>query len=219
MESARLPLQNVTYAVPFITDDLPALLRVMNRLHADVPALAASWERYGAHFLGASGVDTYHLLTTFPVRGLDDLRGRRILAPGAAATWLQGTGAIAVDGSLSSYYMQLKTGVADGVLSILTGAHPYRLHEVAPHVTLVGLGAQFTGALTANLRTWRRLPPAAQDILAALGHEYSERAAAEVVARYAGVLEALAAEGARITHLPAAEKQRWIEALPDPATR
>ncbi|MEX2479460.1 MAG: C4-dicarboxylate TRAP transporter substrate-binding protein [Gammaproteobacteria bacterium] len=214
-ESARLPLQNVTYALPFITDDLPALMRVMNRLHAEIPALAASWKKYNARFLGASGVDTYHLLTTFPVRTLDDLRGRKILAPGAAAIWLRGTGAIAVDGSLSSYYTQIKTGVADGVLSILTGAHPFRIHEVAPYITLVGIGAQCTGALTANLDVWRRLPRAAQDILAALGHEYSDLAAADVVARYEHALAALAAEGAVVTTLPAAEKQRWVENLPD----
>jgi len=214
-ESSRLPLQNVTYALPFITDDLPALMRVMNQLHTEIPALASSWEKYNAHFLGASGVDTYHLLTTFPVRTLDDLRGKKILAPGAAAIWLRGTGAIAVDGSLSSYYTQLKTGVADGVLSILTGAHPFRIHEVAPYITLVGLGAQCTGALTANLAVWRRLPPEAREILADLGHEYSDRAAADVVARYDRALAALIADGAIVARLPAAEKQRWIDSLPD----
>ncbi|MEQ8234155.1 MAG: C4-dicarboxylate TRAP transporter substrate-binding protein [Gammaproteobacteria bacterium] len=213
-ESSRLPLQNVTYALPFITDDLPALLTAINRLHDEMPALRASWEKYGAHFLGASGVDTYHLLTTFPVRSLDDLAGRRILAPGAAATWLRGTGAIAVDGALSSYYTQLRTGVADGVLSILTGAHPFRIHEVAPYVTLVGIGAQCTGALVANRDAWQALPGAARSLLTRLGREYSAIAAAEVVARYDRALAALAADGAHIVTLPAAEKQRWIDGLP-----
>lgn len=212
-ESSRLPLQNVTYALPFITDDLPALMRVMNRLHRDIPELAATWRHYGAEFLGASGVDTYHLMTTFPVRSLDDLAGRRILAPGAAAVWLRGTGAIAVDGALSSYYTQLNTGVADGVLTILTGAHPFRIHEVAPYVTLVGLGAQCTGALTANTRTWARLPAAAGPILADLGVEYSNRAAADVVARYERALAAIRAEGGRVSTLPAADKARWIAGL------
>ncbi|MGE0486015.1 MAG: C4-dicarboxylate TRAP transporter substrate-binding protein [Gammaproteobacteria bacterium] len=212
-ESSRLPLQNVTYALPFITDDLPALMLAMNRLHADIPELAASWRRYGAEFLGASGVDTYHLMTTFPVRSLDDLAGRRILAPGAAAVWLRGTGAIAVDGALSSYYTQLNTGVAEGVLTILTGAHPFRIHEVAPYVTLVGLGAQCTGALTASTDAWRALPAQARPILATLGHEYSMRAAADVVARYERALAAIVAEGGRVTTLSPTDKARWIKGL------
>lgn len=214
-ESAKLPLQNVTYALPFITDDLPALVRVMNRLHAEQPSMSGAWERHGLRYLGASGVDTYHLLTTFPVRTLDDLRGRKILAPGAAAIWLRGTGAIAVDGALSTYYTQLRTGVADGVLSILTGAYPFRIHEVAPHVTLVGLGAQITGAVTVNLDVWRTLPAAAREILADLGREYSERTAAEVERLYARAYAGLKADGAVFAELPAAEKQRWIDALPD----
>ena len=214
-ESSRLPLQNVTYALPFITDDLPTLLRVFNRLHDDIPALREAWRRYDAEFLGVSGVDTYHLLTTFPVNTLDDLRGRKILAPGASAVWLRGTGAIAVDGALSSYYTQIRTGVADGVLSILTGAHPFRIHEVAPFITLVGVGAQCTGALTANARVWQRLPAAGRGILADLGREYSTLAAADVVARYDRALAAMADEGAMVSTLPAAEKRRWIDSLPN----
>ncbi|MGB1882602.1 MAG: C4-dicarboxylate TRAP transporter substrate-binding protein [Gammaproteobacteria bacterium] len=214
-ESARLPLQNMTYALPFITDDLPALMRVINRLHETIPAMRAGWEKYGTEYLGASGVDTYHLLTTFPVNSLDDLRGRKILAPGAAAIWLQGTGAIAVDGALSTYYTQLKTGVAEGTISILTGAHPFRIHEVAPYVTLVGIGAQCTGALTANRRFWQGLPPEARTILRELGPAYSNRAAVDAMGRYENSLQAMAAEGAIVSVLPAAEKQRWIEAMPN----
>jgi C4-dicarboxylate-binding protein DctP len=214
-ESARLPLQNITYALPFITDDLMTLVQVVNRLHDAIPALRESWARYNAHFLGVSGVDSYHLMTNFPVRTLDDLKGRKILAPGAAAIWLKGTGAIAVDGALSTYYTQLKTGVADGVVSILTGVYPFRIHEVAPYVTFVGIGAQCTGALTVNLDVWRRLPAAARDILARLGREYSARSAAEVIDRYAAAYDGLERDGAIFATLPAAEKQRWIDGLPD----
>lgn len=213
-ESSQLPLQNITYALPFITDDLSQLLRVMNSMHQSIPAMRQAWERYNIHFLGVSGVDTYHLLTTFPVRTLDDLKGKKILAPGAAAIWLKGTGAVAVDGALTTYYTQLKTGVADGVLSILTGAHPFRIHEVAPYITLVGIGAQCTGALTANAQSFARLPPIGQTILEQLGEEYSMLAAADVEARYARTLEALAVEGAKISTLPLAEKRRWIDGLP-----
>ena len=76
--------------------------------------------------------------------------------PGPSSVWLEGTGAVPVNGALTTYYTQLKTGVAEGTVTILTGAHPYRIHEVAPYVTLVGIGAQFVGALSVNLDTWNR---------------------------------------------------------------
>lgn len=214
-ESSKLPLQNITYALPFITDDLSALLRVINRMHDEVPALRETWARHNAHFLGVSGVDTYHLMTKFPVRSLDDLKGRKILAPGSSAIWLKGTGAIAVDGALSTYYTQLKTGVADGTVSILTGVYPFRIHELTPYVTFVGIGAQCVGGLTVNLDVWQRLPATAREILTALGHEYTELAVAEVMRKYQEAYDGLQREGAIFSTLPAAEKQRWIDGLPD----
>jgi TRAP-type C4-dicarboxylate transport system substrate-binding protein len=158
-------------------------------------------------------------MTNFPVNSVDDLNGRKILAPGPSASWLEGTGAVAVDGGLTTYYTQIQTGVADGVLTILTGAPPYRIHEVAPFITLVGLGGQLTGGMSINLDTWNGLPDDIQSVLAALGTEYSAAVAAELGARYARGLQSMAAEGATITDLPAAEKQRWIDGLPNIAGR
>lgn len=214
-EPAKLPLQNITYQLPFLTDDLALLVEIFNRIHRELPAAADAWRRHNQVYLGATGIDTYHLLTNFPVQSLADLRGRKILAPGPSAVWLTGTGAVPVNGALSTYYTQLKTGVADGVLSILSGAHPYRIHEVAPYVTLIGIGAQITGAITVNLDAWARFSPVEREILVELGEEYSARTAAEIARRSVAARELMAAEGAIITHLPAQEKARWIAGLPE----
>ena len=213
-EPSKLPLQNITFQLPFITDDLHALVRAFNQIHDDVPAMREVWMAHNQIFLGASGVETYHVFTNFPLRTLDDLKGRKILAPGAAALWLKGTGAIAVDGALSSYYTQLSTGVADGTLSIVTGIYPFRIHEVVPYLTLVGIGAQIAGGLTVNRDTWERLPPQAHQVLKGLGREYSELAAAESLERYDRMLVAMQREGVTISTLAPAEKQRWIDGLP-----
>ena len=111
------------------------------------------------------------------------------------------------------------TGVAEGTLSILTGAYPYRIHEVAPYVTLVGIGAQCTGALTANADSWAKLPADLQAIMAALGVEYSEQVIAVVRARHEIAATNMKKEGAIFSTLGAKEKQRWIAALPDLATQ
>jgi C4-dicarboxylate-binding protein DctP len=218
-ELSKMPLQNVTYYVPFSTDDNRLSYEVMNHLHATLPALTDAWTAQNQKFLGASALDTYHLMTNFPVRRVADLRGRKILAPGPSAAWLEGTGAVAVDGGLTTYYTQIQTGVADGVLTLLSGAAPYRIHEVAPYVTLVGLGSQVTGALAINLDTWNRLPAEVQDVLTELGPEYSKAVAEDVNARYDQALKRMAAENATITELPPEERLVWLNGLPDIATR
>ena len=218
-ELSKLPLQNVTYYVPFASDDFRTVVDIVNELHRSVSAMNDAWTAQNVKFLGASALDTYHLMTNFPVRSVDDLRGRKILAPGPSAAWLEGTGAVAVDGSLTTYYQQIQTGVADGVVTILTGAAPNRLHEVAPYITLVGLGSQVTGALAINLDTWNRLPADVRSVLEELGPEYSKGVADEIAKRYEASIERMRSEGATVTELPLAEKQKWLAAMPDIASR
>jgi TRAP-type C4-dicarboxylate transport system substrate-binding protein len=218
-ELSKMPLQNVTYYVPFSTDDYHMIYEIMNELHRTIPAMADAWTAQNQRFLGANALDSYHLLTNFPVDSVDDLRGRKILAPGPAAAWLEGTGAVAVDGGLTTYYTQIQTGVADGVLTILTGAPPYRIHEVAPYITLVGLGGQVSGSMSINLDTWNALPADVQQVLSDLGSEYSRGVAEDLDARYERGLTAMQNDGATISTLPLEEKLKWLAGMPNIAMR
>ena len=214
-EGSKMPLQNMTYFAPFVSDDLVATLKIMNDLHRELPQLKAAWKDQNTVFLGASGVETYHLFTNFPVNSLADLEGRKILAPGPSANWIKSLGAVPVNGALPTYYNQIQTGVADGVVVIITGAFPNKHHEVAPYVTLVGLGAQMTGGLGFNLDVWEGLSGDVQTVLTQLGEEYTVAHAEEVVARYETFLGKLPGAGATVSQLPAAEIDTWAEGLPN----
>ena len=213
-ESSKLPLANITYNLPFITDDLVTLLKVINELHEGIPEMEEEWEKNGVKFLGATGVDTYHLLTKFPVKRFSDLKGKKILAPGAARLWLKGSGAIPVNGALTTYYTQMKTGAADGALTILTGAYPFRLHEVAPFLTLVGLGAQSVGALVVNLNVWKAMSVPWQEALKASAKNYSTRSAQVATRMAENARAALEKEGVFVSELPLIEREKWMEVLP-----
>lgn len=218
-ELSKMPLQNVTYYTPFATDDYQMLYEIFNELNETMPEFRDAWTTQNQHFLGSSVLDTYHLMTNFPVRGVADLNGRKILAPGPTAAWLEGTGAVPVDGGLTTYYTQIQTGVADGVLTILTGAPPYRIHEVAPYITLVGLGAQAMGGMAINLDTWNALPEDVRGVLDELGAQYSKGMADELGTRYARGLESMQADGAEVYELPLEEKLKWLNGMPNIAQR
>ena len=218
-ELSKMPLQNVTYFAPFATDDFQLIREIMNDLHDTMPALNAAWTSQNQHFLGGSVLDTYHLMTNFPVNSVDDLRGRKILAPGVTAAWLEGTGAIAVEGGLTTYYTQIQTGVADGVIIMMSGAPPYRIHEVAPYITLVGIGGNLTGGMSVNLDTWNALPFEVQRVLEELGPEYSQRVADELRLRAENGLAGMVSDGATVSTLPPAELDKWITNMPNIAGR
>lgn len=215
-EESKLPYQNVTYYTPFTSDDARLIINTFNRLHAELPFLADAWDEYNTVFLGATGADTYHLFTTFPVHSIDDLKGRKILAPGTSGPWIAAVGAVPVDGALTTFYNQIETGVADGVLSIMSGATPLKIHEVAPYVTLVGIGGNLIGGFAVNKGTWEGLPDDVQQVLRDLGQDYSAENARIVEERYQASIDAYRADPAvTLVELPLAERQKWAEALPD----
>ena len=108
----------------------------------------------------------------------------------------------------------MKTGVADGAVTILSGAYPFRLHEVAQYVTLVGIGAQFVGALAINLEVWNHLTQPVQDVFLEVARDYSRLSAEAANQRYVEALEALQNEGAILYTLPLVEKEKWMKSLP-----
>ncbi len=216
-EAARFPLQNVSYIAPFGTDDVAAVSAVVAELQQRVPAMADAWTRNNLVYLGGVSLDTYHLWTRFPVRSIDDLKGRKISAPGPAANWIRDTGAVAVAGSLPTYHEDIKSGVSEGALTFATGAWGARLHEVAPHITKVNIGAMYAGAVAINKRRFDALPAEVQQVLREVGADYARRYA-DTQARAAITLMAQAqAAGARVAELDPAQRKRWADALPNVA--
>ena len=215
-EPAKQPLQNVAYYSPFVTGDFRALVEVQNRLMEKVPAFAAEWTKHNTVFLGAQVADTYHLVTKFPVKSFEDIKGKKLLAPGAIASRVHGTGAIPVDAGLPVFYNMLQTGVADGAVILITGVLPFKLHEVAPYITKVDLGAVFSGALAMNKNTFDRLPPHMKDLFRELGRDYAKMCADLVAQREAAAWAALGKmPNVTVSELPQAERVKWAKALPD----
>jgi TRAP-type C4-dicarboxylate transport system substrate-binding protein len=215
-EPAKQPLQNVAYYFPFVSGDVYAMTAIQEQLMEKVPAFAAEWTKNNTVFLGAQAADSYHLVTKFPVTRLEDIRGKKLLAPGAIASRVQGTGAIPVDAGLPVFYNMLQTGVADGAVILITGVIPFKLHEVAPYITKVDLGAVFSGALAMNKKTWDELPPHMKDLFRGLGRDYAKMCADLVAQRVASTWAALEKmPNVKVSELPAAERAKWAAALPD----
>ena len=209
-DPAKLAVQNVTYYTPFVTDDPRAIQTLMAKLHEEAPGMQMAYEDENIAYLGSPTViDDYLLMTNFPVNSMADLEGRRIAAPGAAVNWLSGTGAVGVSGNLTTYYNEIQTGVYDGVLVFASAALPGKLYEVAPHITKLGLGAQFAGVIGANRDWYEGLPVEVQDAL----HEGADAAAewymADLEKFVALAFDKMAEAGATIQDAPPEMRETW----------
>src|SRR5690606_6876742 len=104
LEVAKLPLSQVSSYAPFSTSNPPIQLEVMGELLETNDAFRNEWEQYNLKVLGLTGTDGYDIYTKNPVESFDDLNGMKLSAPGVLGSWLRGTGANAVDGSLPTFY-------------------------------------------------------------------------------------------------------------------
>jgi TRAP-type C4-dicarboxylate transport system substrate-binding protein len=221
LEAAKMPLSQFGSVTPFTTDDVRIILDVANEMNEKVPALKNEWDKNNLVFLGASGVDTYHLFTKHPIATYADLKGRKISAPGSVGLWLKGSGAVPVDGSLTSYYTDIQSGVSEGTISISTGILPNKIYEVAPYITTVNIGALYNGGMAINKDTYNKLPPEVQKIMKDVGKEYSKALGETLMQRYQGALKTMLEKGAtqtpavRVTNMSAGEREKWVKTMPN----
>ena len=112
-----MPLMNVSFYAPFVTGDVKVLTAIGQQLHKDVPAMNKARDKHNQVYLG-TGRRHHNMFTKFPIKSIADIKGKKLYAPDALAGWVRGTGAVAVNGGLPVYYNGVKTGVADGGITI-----------------------------------------------------------------------------------------------------
>ncbi len=213
-DPAKLSLQNVSYYTPFVSSDAALVANTVDALHASNANMKVTWEENGLEYLGGpTAIDDYLLMTTFPVNSIDDLKGKKIGAPGPAVNWLSGSGAIGVSGNLTTYYNEIKTGVYDGVIVFATAALPGKLHEVAPYVTKIGFGAQYAGALAANKEWYDEQPEEVQKALKAGADAFKTAYLADLDAAQEGAFKAMAEQGATVTEVDDAFRAAWVAGM------
>jgi TRAP-type C4-dicarboxylate transport system substrate-binding protein len=211
----KLPLETISFFVPFLTTDPMVMTAIVNQLHKQLPAYPAQFDKFNQVRLGGSGVDSYELLTTFPVRKVEDLKGRKISTAGAALAWLRGTGATPVQANMMEYYNSIKTGVYEGTIMFPSSFAAMKYPEVAPYMTKVGFGAQHTVSLTMNKDVYRKLPEPVRKIM----HEVAELWGVESDKAYQTAGEAgyksLPGFKAQLYELPEAERLKWAKMMPN----
>jgi TRAP-type C4-dicarboxylate transport system substrate-binding protein len=221
LEAAKLPLSQASTYAPFSTANPPVQLQVMWDLLENNEAFRNEWEQYNLKVLGLTGTDDYDIYTKREVKGIADLNGVKLSAPGVLAQWLRGTGANAVDGALTTFYTDIQTGVSDGVLSLALGVLPAKLYEVAPYITRVRIGTAFSGAVAINKDSWDGLPEEVQQAMIAAGKVYTDAHAKDLLERHEAAFAKMVELGKNqnppvtISELPEGDRQKWVDGLPN----
>ena len=90
-EPNKLPLQNVTFSIPFVTGNVQLAAEIENSLHDTIPAMKQAFIRNNQVYLGPQAIDDYVLISKTPITSVADLKGKKFYAPGASSAWLKGS--------------------------------------------------------------------------------------------------------------------------------
>ncbi|SDU18253.1 C4-dicarboxylate TRAP transporter substrate-binding protein [Stappia sp. ES.058] len=216
-EGSSMPLQNVTYFTPFANSDHNVVIDVFDRLTEELPELKAGWTDQNMVHLSSLVTDNYDVYANFDINSVDDIKNRRLNAPGTSANWLADTGCTPVDGALTTYYTDIQTGVSEGTLSFASGIQPTRVYEVAPKLARVGFGSMYFGGIAVNKTFYDALPADVQTALREAGRITSRSHGDYVTERATNAMKEMVAAGLQVNDMAQAERERWAATLPNVA--
>lgn len=214
-QSAKLPLNNVTYFVPYGPADANVVTQAIDYVQG-LPELTAEWTKYNTVYLAGFAIDNYGVVSSFPINKMEDLKGRKIGGAGPNLAWFRGTGAVGVQGNLNTFYNDVKTGVYEGVIGFVTSAVPAKLFEVAPHYTVTNMGAMYAGAVAINKNRWDKLPDEVKAAFRRGANAYKANYLREQTERIEASFAAWQKGGGKVTTLPPEELARLVKVLPNP---
>lgn len=214
-QSAKLPLNNVTFFVPFGPTDAGTVIKAVDYVQT-LPELTGEWTKNGLVFLSGFAIDNYNLTTNFPVNKVEDLKGRKISGAGPNLAWFKGTGAVGVQGSLNTWYNDIKAGVFDGAIIFITAAVPAKLFEVAPQYNVMNLGAMYPGAIAVNKGRWDKFPDEVKAAFRRGANAYKANYLVEQTGRIESSYDAWKKAGGKVNELSAEERTKLIKMIPNP---
>ena len=213
-ENPALFMHNFSYFAPFGTSDIEQATKVNLKVYDMNPWLKEVFERkHNQKWLATFTYESYDLITTFPVKSIEDLKGHKIAAAGPNLPWIKTIGCVPVQSIVTDAYTSLQTGVYEGWVLPVSASFSFKLYEVAKYFNWVGFGCISAASLTMNLDVWNSLPKEVQDIILEVGSDYSMNVASNTKALHDSAAAKMKEKGVHFFSFSDEEKKVWVKNL------
>ena len=168
----RFPLTTIMEFPFLFSHSLQACQATMELFHAN-QAFQDEYKDVKVFWIGAT--DTAALLSTKPVKTMEDMKGLRIRTPGTIQNdVVTAFGGIPVSMPYSDVYDALQRGVVDATFGPFTSILPFKLHEVIDHVLMVDFYVTPLYVVM-NKDKWNKISPADQAIIEELVAQFPQK--------------------------------------------
>lgn len=125
--------------------------------------------QHGLYYVAPLSVGNQGFITKFPIRKLEDLKGKKIRASGMLGYAVEALGASTVALSPSEIYTALQRGTVDGTTYPWYTMKDYNFHEVASHICTPGILTPGICDIVFNLKVWESLTPKQKEAVNSAG--------------------------------------------------
>ncbi len=196
--------------LPLFYEDRQHWWRTMDGEAGEI--LKKELEKVGVKLLYWMDYGGVELATKFPLRKLEDLKGKKMRGYGETSVkylGLLGSSPTFLGGG--EMYMALQRGVIDGTYSGTTSFYDRKIYEVTKYVN-IGPHNFSPFLVLINLNKWNQLPSDVQKAMLEVAPQAQEWGRKECEKKDIECLELLKQKGMEVYFLPPEEKKRWREA-------
>lgn len=163
-QTGMVPEAIMEYGLPYGTKDSATAAEVfMNPEFLNV--LKNAYAKHNIYFLGLSSTSCSNYMTNFPIRKLEDLKGKPISGSGITAEVIKYHGGVPANIAHAERYMAMQRGTVQGTIFPSYAGITYKYYEVLKYQSWPSVFTVITNDYLVNMDAWNKLPKEYQDIL------------------------------------------------------
>ena len=213
-ETRRLPLQNISFHLPFSATRCAAPAGAYHALHKEIPDMNRPWQAAGQIYLANITTDGYGLFTNKKIKQIEDLRGLTVAVTVRIEPWLSGVAAKPFRLPVGQFAGMLEANAVDGTIMPITEIAELPTEQRPNNFLLTKFGPQTAYVVTINQGRFAALPAVLREALLAAADQFVPVAAEAYCDAGASLLADLKKDGMRTQSFFRSRRQQWVAALP-----
>ena len=173
--------------------------------------LRQAYDKKGIHLIGPVVTGGYGFFTKFPVKGLEDFKGKKIRCAGLFSKFVKNIGAVPVTLPGSEIYLALQRGTVDGTTYTYYSLIDYKFDEVVKYVVTPPLLVGTVVDAYTNKKAWKMLPDDMKRILSDCLREAAKAYSEDAVKANVETFKEAKKRGVDVISLPNNEMEKLRE--------